>query len=94
MLNDFNVGVDEVNISNFCCTYCLARVIEGPTCYKNLENPTLIDFILTESPLSFQNCHVKETRMVATVLKTSFEEIKSRALSYREYNNIDNNNTE
>ena len=43
-----------------CNTYNLRSLITKPTCYKNPENPTCIDLILTNHPYSFQNSCVFE----------------------------------
>ena len=42
-------------MSSFCDTFDLTSLIKKPTCYKNLDNPSCIDLILTKKPLSFQN---------------------------------------
>ena len=35
--------------------------MKEPTCFKNPENPTCIDLILANKPLSFKNTYVIET---------------------------------
>ena len=47
----------------FCERYSLSNLIKEPTCYKNPANPGCIDLILTDSPRSFQNSNVIETRL-------------------------------
>ena len=48
-----------------------------PTCFKNPDNPSRIDLILTNRSISFQNSGVIETglsdfhKLVVTVMKTS-----------------------
>ena len=46
-LGDFNVKIDESHMKSFCETYNLTNPIKQPTCYKNCDNPTCIDLILT-----------------------------------------------
>ena len=51
---DFNVEVNDKFMSNFCESYNLSSLIKESTCYKNPENPSCIDLILTNSSHSFQ----------------------------------------
>ena len=52
IIGDLNVNfnLNPNNLSNICDIYDLKQVIKGPTCFKSLENPTLLDIILTNSP--------------------------------------------
>ena len=61
ILGDFNVSIDNNYMAGFCDIYDLRSLITEPTCHKYLENPTCIDLILTNHPLSFQNLCVFET---------------------------------
>ena len=78
LLGDFNVSIDNSYMAGFCDTYDLRSLITEPTCYKNPENPTCTDLILTNHPLSFQNSCLLETglsdfhKMTMTVMKASF----------------------
>ena len=62
-----------------------------PTCQKNPENPTCIDPILTNHPLSLQNSCVLETdlpdfqKMTVNVMKASFERVQPRIIKQRDY---------
>ena len=58
---DFNVCVDDETMRNSCNSYSLNSRIKQPTCFKNLENPSYIDLILTNKPRSFQSTCVTET---------------------------------
>ena len=60
VLRDFNVCVEYSSMSVICDTYNLKSLIREPTCYKNPENPSCIDLILTNRPCSFQNFCVFE----------------------------------
>ena len=55
ILRDFNLGIDEPQMKSFCETYNLTNLIKQPTCYKRPENPTCIDWILTNVPSTFQS---------------------------------------
>ena len=55
ILGDFNVGIEEQHVKAFCHNYNLTNLIKQPTCYKNPNNPTCIDLILSNTPRSFQS---------------------------------------
>ena len=59
LLGDFEV--EEKNQSNFISVHNLKTLIKQKACFKNPENPTCRDLILTNSPRSFQNSRVCET---------------------------------
>ena len=67
------------------------NLIKDATYYKNPENPSCIDLILTNSPNIFQNLRVIETdlsdshKMTAIVMKTTFEKLKLNIIHYRDY---------
>ena len=75
----------------------LKTLIKQKTCFKNPENPTCIDLILTNSPRSFQNSSVFETglsdfhKLTITVLKQYFPKLKPKVVNYRDYQNFQNN---
>ena len=54
LLGDFNVEPEEVNMSDFLNIYNLRNLVKQKTCYKNPENPSCIDLILTNSHRSFK----------------------------------------
>ena len=47
ILGDFNSEIDEDAIKDFCVIYNFKSLINHPTCFKNPENPSCIDLILT-----------------------------------------------
>ena len=75
MLGDFNSEITEEAMIDFCEMYGLSNLIREPTCYKNPNNPSCIDLILTNKAKSFQNSNVYETglsefhKLTVTVLK-------------------------
>ena len=83
-------------MSSFCDTFDLTSLIKEPACYKNPDNPSCIDLILTNKPLSFQNSCVAETglsdfhRMILTVTKMTFQKLKPRVISCRDYKHFNN----
>ena len=96
VLGDFNVGVDNNEMKDLCLNYNLKSLICVPTCYKNPDNPSCIDLILTNSPGSFQSSCAIETglsdfhKMTVTVMKTSFQKLKPRVIIYRDYDSFCN----
>ena len=59
--------------------YGLTKLVNEPTCYKNVNNPSCIDLILTNRSKSFQNTTAIETglsdfhKMTITIMKTVFK---------------------
>ena len=49
-VGDFNVTVSDKAMEDFCSQNNLESLINKPTYYKNDENPTCIDLILTNRP--------------------------------------------
>ena len=61
LLGDFNIEVEEKYLFNFMSVHNLKTLIKQKACFKNPENPTCRDLILTNSPRSFQNSRECET---------------------------------
>ena len=91
ILGDFNSETTEKSMTDFCEMYGLSNLIKEPTCYKNPENPSCIDLILTNKAKSFQNSNVYETglsdfhKLTVTVLIMSYQKLKPIIISYRDY---------
>ena len=49
-LGDFNAGVEDTTVKNFCRIYHLTSMINKPQGYKNRDRPSCIDLILTNCP--------------------------------------------
>ena len=66
-------------MKDFCETYNLENLMTEPTCFKNPDNPSSIDVILTTRVSSFQNSMTIETglsdhhKMATSVLKIYFK---------------------
>ena len=43
IIGDFNVGVSDPDMNDFCNAYNLSSLIKEPTCHKIPENPSCID---------------------------------------------------
>ena len=61
LIGDFNSEITEGPMKSFCNTYNLKCLVKEPTCFKNIDNPSCIDLILTNKPSYFQNNCVIET---------------------------------
>ena len=55
LLGDFNAEITNSSLKNFCECYNLNSLIKNPNCFKNPENPSCIDLILTNRKNSFHN---------------------------------------
>ena len=60
-MGDFNAGISEPNLASFCTFYNFKSFINKTTCYKNPDNPSCTDLILTNCPNYFQNLSTFET---------------------------------
>ena len=73
-----NQRIDDETMKNFWSFNCLKNLIKQPTCFKNPERQSCIDFILTSKPWCFQSMCVIETLvsdfhwMTVPVLKIHF----------------------
>ena len=53
-MGDFKVDVKEVSLHLFCNQYKLKSLNKDPTCYKNIDNRSGIDLVLTNCAKSFE----------------------------------------
>ena len=96
LIGDFNVSIDDPHMESFCKSCRFKSLIKDPNCFKNPENPSCIDLILTNSPYSFQNFCVIETglsdvhKMIVSVMKTTFQNMKRRIVQYTDYTQFSN----
>ena len=96
IFGDFNVETEEPCMGCFCELYGLKNLIKEPTCFKNPQNPSSIDLILTNNPSSFLKSHVIETglsdfhKMTVAVMKTTFQKLAPKIIHYRDYKNFCN----
>ena len=57
LMGDYNSEMSEDAMNEFCCVYSLSSLVSKPTCFKNPNNPSCIDFISTNKPLSFKKLY-------------------------------------
>ena len=83
--------MENSSLKTFSEIYKLRNLMKEPTCFKNPENVTSIDLILTSKPLSFKNTYVRETglfefqKMIVAVVKMYFTKTKPQVAIYRKY---------
>ena len=76
---------------DFCQLYSCKNIIKDNTCFKNVQNLSCIDLIITNRPKFFQNSVVIETglsdfhKMPLTVMKVFYEKQKPNIIKYRDY---------
>ena len=91
LIGDLNTTMDDETMKDFCQMYSLQNLINEPTCYKNANNPSSIDVILTNRKRSFHNSLAIETglsdhhKMIITVLKSYFKKKHPITVNYRSY---------
>ena len=96
LMGDFNAEPNEPAVSDFCEIYNTKNIIKEKTFFKNPENPTCVDLILTNRPRSFQDSTVVETglsdfhKMCVTVMKMYHCRQKPSVITYRKSNNFFN----
>jgi len=97
LLGDINVNFKNLpdTIEHFMKGYNLKNVIEGPTCFKNAQNPTLIDVILTNTPLrisSHFNCSIGVSdfhNLICVATKMHAPIVGKRKIMYRSFKHFD-----
>ena len=94
LLGDFNSEFSEPCLNDFCDIYNLKNLVKEPTCFKNPNNPSCIDFFLTNRPRTFQYTTTTETgisdfhKLVVTVLKTFYKKQRPKIIHYGNYKNF------
>ena len=98
ILGDFNSTIYEKEMKDFCEMYNLTNLIKEPTCYKNADNPSSIDVMITNKKGSFQNSIVAETglsdhhKMTISVLNRYIKKKAPITVNYRNYNKFNETN--
>ena len=96
LMGDFNARPTDTVVSDFCEIYNMKNIIREKTCFKNPNNPSCIDLIITNRPKSFQNSMVIETglsdfhKMCITVMKMYYSKQKPTIIHYRKFRDFSN----
>ena len=95
IMGDFTADVKKVSLHLLCNQYKSKSLNKDPTCYKNIDNPSCIDLLLTNSAKSFEStCTIEKDlsdfhKLVFTVLNEKHEQMPPLIIQYRDYQNID-----
>ena len=95
LMGDFNVEPADTVGSGFC-DFNLKNIIRKKTCFKNPNNPSCTDLIITNRPKSFQSSMVIETglpdfhKMCITVMKMYYSKQKPNIILYRKFKDFNN----
>ena len=92
IMGDFNLESGNTILTNFLDSNNLTNLIKTNTCFKGKGSS--IDLVLTNRKYSFKNTSSYETglsdhhHMIYTMLKSSFVNIESKQLNYRDFKNF------
>ena len=87
LLGDFNCEPSEQPLKDFCHIFSCRNLIKEKTCFKNPQNTSRIDLILTSRSKSFQDSMVIETglsdfhKMSLTVMKVFYQKQKPNIIT-------------
>ena len=91
LIGDFNEKESESHTLNFLETYNLKNLVKEPTCYKNPQNPSCIDWILTNRSSYFKNTKAIDIglsdfhKMILTSFRFQYEPGAPKVKYYRAY---------
>ena len=89
---------DLKSFDTFLYQHELTSINRNPTCYKNPNNPSCIDHILTNSPKSFFKTETVFTglsdfhKLVLSVFKLHFSKAKAKEILYKNFRDFKENN--
>lgn len=100
IIGDINVDMQHMTkpMHDFLQMYDLDNVIDKPTCFKNIENPSLIDVMLTNSPRRLA-AHLNVSigvsdhhNIICAATKIQLDRNNIRHIKYRSMKNFSNEN--
>ena len=68
----------------------MKNLINEPTCFKNMDNPSCIDLVLTDKSSVIQTGLSDFHRLTITIMNTNLQKQTPKILSYRNYKNFEN----
>ena len=97
LLGYFNVNVNNTDpiFTEFIEKYGAENIVKNPTCFKSLENPSIIDLIITNNSKSFWNTKTMRNSisdfhaLVLTVLNIKYVKPNPIKITYRKYKHFD-----
>ena len=98
LLGDLNINmmVSGNSLSNFCDVYDMTNLVKEPTCFKSLNNPSLIDVILATQHKRFHKYIAFDTglsdyhKMICICTKIHAPKRVPRKIKYRSFKNFSN----
>ena len=100
LVGDFNTEITGHYIESLFYEHELSNLVKEKTCFKNIQNPSCIDLLLTNNSYAFQHTTTvcsglsDSHKLVLTVLKTSIPKGNSRQFTYRDYEKLGSFNIE
>ena len=97
LAGDFNSEETETVLSEFLNSHDAKNMVKEITCFKNTDNPTCVDLLISNKEKCFKSATTIDTglsdfhKMVLVVLKKKFERAKPKVISYRDYRHFDGN---
>ena len=87
---DFNSQIGENCIETFLYQHNLQSINEEHSCYKNPNNPSCIDFFLTNNPRRFYQTEIFAGlshfhKLVISTFKITFTKLKAKEIIYRDF---------
>ena len=98
LIGDFNTIDTDQTLVNFNNLYNSKNIVKEPTCFKNVNNPSTIDLIITNNSRScwntktFVNGLSDFHALVVTTLNIKFDKPKPKEVLYRDWRNFDASN--
>ena len=97
-MGDLSSEIAEECMNIFCNTYYFKCLVNEPTSFNNINNPSCVDLILTNKSLFFQHTKVIETglsdfhRLTVSMMKSTYQKKQPKVLIYRNYKFVNNEN--
>ena len=95
LIGDFNIDENEQVLTDFNHQYDSKNIVKDPTCFKNINNPSTIDLIITNSPRScwntksFVNGLSDFHALVVTTINIKYCKPQPKEVTYRDYKSFD-----
>ena len=95
LVGDFNEKESESNTKSFLEEHNLKNLVKEPTCYKNPQNPSCIDWILTNKSRYFKNTTTIDFglsdfhKMILTSFRFQYKPGAPKITYYRSYKHFD-----
>jgi hypothetical protein len=97
VMGDLNVNceIEGHALTELFETFDLTNVVKGPTCFKSVTNPSLVDVILTNTParvLSHVNTDIDVSdfhNLVCVITRMHAPKTQTRVITYRSYKRMD-----